>query len=229
MTPSHGAPFRGFRDHDESPFFRAPGRTPEETWDLSVDRLGEIIEALGALTAAGPIEMSPALLCAWHREIFGELFPADAGRLRKRRAGSWDPEHVYFGGNVGTRQPRELRGYRGTNPREIPRRLGKVCTEFNIAAAAIRASGATDTYSAVHAATRLYAKVLRAHPWVDGNLRATTVTLNAGLLTLGLPRIRFNDLQLHDDLLGVAFVGKHDPYRALAEHIAELVSDAQFG
>jgi fido (protein-threonine AMPylation protein) len=223
MTPSHGAPFRGFRDHYESPFFCAPGRTPEETWNISVDRLGGVLATLRARAAAGPIEMSTALLCSWHRAIFGELFPADAGRLRKRRAGSWDPEHVYFGGNVGTRQPREIRGYRGTNPRELPRRLGKICTEFNTAATAIRASGATDTYSAVHAATRLYAKVLRAHPWVDGNLRATTVALNAGLRTLNLARVQFTDLQLHDDLLGIAFIGRHDPYRPLAEHIAELV------
>ena len=223
MTLSHGAPFRGFRDHDESPFFCAARHTPEETWDLSVDRLGEIIETLGALMATGPIEMTTAVLCSWHRAIFAELFPDDAGRLRKRRAGSWDPEHVYFGGNVGTRQPRELRGYRGTNPRELPRRLGKICPEFNTTAATIRASEATDTYDAVHAATRLYAKTLRAHPWVDGNLRATTVALNAGLLTLGLPRVRFNDLEMHDDLLGIAFVGKHDPYRPLAEHIAAIV------
>jgi fido (protein-threonine AMPylation protein) len=223
MTPSHGAPFRGFRDHDESPFFRAPGRTPEETWNLSVDRLGEIIGTLGARASAGPIQMSPALLCAWHREIFGELFPDDAGRLRRRRPDTWDPEHVYFGGNVGTRQPRDIRGYRGTTPRELPRRLGKICTEFNTVAAEIRASEIADSYDAVHAATRLYAKVLRAHPFVDGNLRATTVALNAGLLTLGLPRVRFNDLQLHDDLLGIAFIGKHDPYQPLAEHIAEII------
>ena len=227
MTPSHGAPFRGFRDHDESPFFCAVGRTPEETWDLSVDRLGEIIETLGARAAAGPIEVSPALLCSWHREIFGKLFPDDAGRLRKRRPSSWDPEHVYFGGNVGTRQPREIRGYRGTTPREIPRRLGKICTEFNTTATTIREAPAADMFAAVHAVTRLYVKVLRAHPWVDGNLRATTVALNAGLLTLGLPRVRFNDLELHDDLLGIAFVGRHDPYRPLAEHIAELVADTQ--
>ncbi len=70
--------------------------------------------------------------------------------------------------------------------------------------------------------TRLYVKVLRAHPWVDGNLRATIVALNAALLTLGLPSVEFKDLELHDDLLGIAFVGKHDPYRPLAEHIAEI-------
>jgi hypothetical protein len=66
--------------------------------------------------------------------------------------------------------------------------------------------------------------VLRAHPFIDGNLRGTIVALNAALLTLNLRRVQFTDLEIHDDLLGIAFVGKHDPYRPLAEHIAEITS-----
>ena len=217
MNPSHGAPFRGFRDDEESPFFCAPGRTPEATWDISINRLADTLETLGPLAEAGPIELSPALLCCWHREIFGELFPDRAGRLRGFRDGQ--AEHVYFGVHN--------RGYRGTTPRELRRRLEKICSQFNTAAAEIRASGATDTYSAVHAATRLYAKVLRAHPFVDGNLRGTTVALNASLRTLNLARVQFIDLELHDQLLGVAFVGRNDPYRPLAEHIAELIRTSQ--
>jgi fido (protein-threonine AMPylation protein) len=126
-------------------------------------------------------------------------------------------EHVYFGVHD--------RGYRGTTPRELRRRLEKICTEFNTAAAEIRDVGSDDTYDAVHAATRLYAKVLRAHPFVDGNLRGTTVALNAGLVTLGLDIVGFKDLARHDELLGTAFVGRNDPYRPLAEHIAEIIGD----
>jgi fido (protein-threonine AMPylation protein) len=225
MTPSHGAPFRGFRDDSESPFFCANGHTPEETWEISVNRLADVLEPLARIAASGPIEFSTQLLCSWHREIFGGLFPEHAGRLRRYRDGQW--EHVYFGGHVGTRQPRDIRGYRGTAPRELPRKLTKICAQFNTAAAAIRQSSTADTFDAVHATTRLYAKVLRAHPWVDGNLRATIVALNAGLLTLGLPRVAFKDLELHDDLLGIAFVGKHDPYRPLAEHITEIISQPE--
>jgi fido (protein-threonine AMPylation protein) len=213
MTPTHGAPFRGFRDDEESPFFCAAGRTPEETWESSVNRMARILGTLGALAAAGPIEMSPKRLCSWHSEIFGELFAEDAGRLRGFRHGQ--PQHVYFGVHN--------RGYRGTTPRQLRRRLEKVCSEFNTAAAEIRAQPDSVTYTAVHAATRLYAKVLRAHPFVDGNLRGTIVALNAALLTLNLPRVQFNDLARHDELLGVAFVGKNDSYRPLAEHIAEII------
>jgi fido (protein-threonine AMPylation protein) len=222
MSPTQGAPFRGFRDHEESPFFCAPGLTPEETWNLSVDRFADILETLEALADAGPIELSPALLCSWHHEIFGELFPDDAGRLRWRRGR--DPEHVYFDAIIGTHQTRRLRRYRGTSPRKLSRRLGKICTEFNTAAAAIRNSSSTDTYEAIHTATRLYVKVLRAHPFVDGNLRATAVALNAALVTLDLDIVAFKDLARHDELLGIAFVGKHDPYRPLAEYIATLTN-----
>lgn len=209
-APSHGAPFRGFHDEEASPFFRAPGHPPEETWELSIDCLAGILETLDA---AGPIEISTELLCAWHREIFGALFPEHAGRLRSLRHGQ--REHVYF--DIRTCD------YRGTKPRKLPRRLVKICTDFNTTAAAIRASRTADTFDAIHAATRLYAKVLRAHPFLDGNLRVTIVALNAALLALGFPQVQFKDLELHDDLLGIAFAGKHDPYRPLAEHIAEIV------
>lgn len=69
MTHSHGEPFRGFRDHSASPFFRAPGHSPEETWEFGVDRLAQLLVTLGPLAAAGPIEMSTELLCSWHRDI----------------------------------------------------------------------------------------------------------------------------------------------------------------
>ncbi len=111
-------------------------------------------------------------------------------------------------------------------PRELPRRLDKICAEFNTAAAAIRALPDSDTYSAVHAAARLYAKVLRAHPFIDGNLRGTTVALNAGLRTIDLLPVSFNNLARHDEMLGIAFVGRNDPYRPLAEYVAEIIADA---
>ena len=49
------------------------------------------------------------------------------------------------------------------------------------------------------------------------------LALNIGLLTVGLDTVEFADLYLHDELLDVAFVGRNDPYRPLAEHIAEIV------
>jgi fido (protein-threonine AMPylation protein) len=167
----------------------------------------------------------PELLCSWHREIFGEIFPEEAGRLRGRHEGEW--EHVQYGGYVGTRRSRRIRVYRGAHPRRLHRRLEKICNEFNTAATEIRASPYTDSFDAVHAATRLYAKVLRAHPFIDGNLRAGIAALNAGLVMFGLDIVTFKDLERHDELLAIAFVGKHDPYRPLAQHIEEIIRDSE--
>ena len=50
------------------------------------------------------------------------------------------------------------------------------------------------------------------------------MALDAALLTLKLRRVQFTDLEIHDELIGIAFVGKHNPYRPLAEHIAEIIS-----
>jgi len=75
-----------------------------------------------------------------------------------------------------------------------------------------------------------YAKILRAHPFIDGNLRAGIAALNAGLVMFGLDIVTFKDLERHDELLAIAFVGdvgKHDPYRPLAQHIAEIIRDSQ--
>jgi hypothetical protein len=63
-------------------------------------------------------------------------------------------------------------------------------------------------------------KLLRAHPWVDGNLRVAFVALQSALWSLGLPRVKFLNLDSHDDMAGAAFRGEHMPYRQLAEYIA---------
>jgi prophage maintenance system killer protein len=49
--------------------------------------------------------------------------------------------------------------------------------------------------------------VLRAHPFIDGNHRAGIAALNAGLVMFGLDIVTFKDLERHDELLAIAFVG----------------------
>lgn len=163
---------------------------------------------------------SPALLCEWHERLFGDLFPHDAGRLRWRREEEW--EHVYFGGNLGTRRSRRIKEYRGTDPRRLPKRLREICDEFNSERGKlINVSPDPVTIDdAAHPAARLYVKLLRAHPWIDGNLRVSYVALQAALISLDLPPVVFSDLEQHDDLIGRAFRGQNEPYRPLARHIA---------
>jgi fido (protein-threonine AMPylation protein) len=185
--------------------------------------MADLLLELPGLVGAPGFLLSTDLLCAWHRSIFGSLFPSQAGRLRWRSAGDW--EHVYFGGNVGTLRSRRTKEYRGTHPKRLRRRVHRICAEFNEARKELSeaAPGSTRIDEATYAAARLYVKLLRAHPWVDGNLRVAFVTLQAALWWLDLPRTEFLDLERHDDLIGAAFRGDHEPYRQIAEYIAHRI------
>jgi hypothetical protein len=143
--------------------------------------------------------------------------------LRWRRDGEW--EHVFFGAHIGTGKNRRIKEYRGTHPTRLPKRVWGICEEFNaerkLLVEALQDPGSIG--EGTNAPARLYVKLLRAHPWVDGNLRISFVALQAALLSLGLPSLEFSDLEQHDDLIGWAFRGRNEPYRPLARHIASHV------
>jgi fido (protein-threonine AMPylation protein) len=215
--------FGGFCDVPGSPFYCSEGLSPTETWNRSVAAMADLLLEIPELVSSPGFGISPELLCAWHEQIFRSLFPSDAGRLRWRRDGDW--EHVYFGGNVGTRRSRRTKEYRGIHPKRLRQRVQRICIEFNEARRELSEapSGPARVDEASYVAARLYSKLLRAHPWVDGNLRVAFIALQAALWWLGLPRVTFLDLERHDDMAGVAFRGDHEPYRQLAEYIARHI------
>jgi fido (protein-threonine AMPylation protein) len=216
--------FVQFQDNPESPFYCADGISAVETWDRSVEAMTEVLLGLSE-SATGDFRLTPELLSDWHREIFGELFPDDAGRLRWRKDGDW--EEVFFGGDIGTARSRRTKEYRGTHPRKLEDRVRETCEEFNEARDALIEADARSVSldDAAYVSARLYCKILRVHPWIDGNLRVAFVALHAALLSLDLPRVRFRDLQEHDELIGIAFRGDNEPYRPLAGYIAGYIRD----
>jgi fido (protein-threonine AMPylation protein) len=216
--------FVQFQDNPESPFYCADGISAVETWDKSVEAMTDVLIELSRLTTAD-FRLMPELLFDWHRQIFGELFPDDAGRLRWRKEGEW--EEVFFGGDIGTARSRRTKEYKGAHPRKLPDRVSEICDEFNEAKEVLIEAepGSVSLDDAAHVAARLYCKILRVHPWVDGNLRVAFVALHAALLSLDLPRVKFRDLQEHDDLIGIAFRGDNEPYRPLAGYIAGYIRD----
>jgi prophage maintenance system killer protein len=136
-------------------------------------------------------------------------------------------EHVFFGGNVGTVRSRRTKEYRGVHPKKLRKRVEEICEEFNEARVELieTETGSVSVADATYAVARLYAKLLRAHPWVDGNLRVAFVALHAALLSLDLPRVMFPDLERHDDLVGIAFRDDDKPYLQLATYIADYIRD----
>lgn len=212
--------FAAFTDDPRSPFYCSVGLSPTETWDRSVAEMARVLLELPSIVASPDFSFSPALLCSWHKRIFGDLFPEDAGRPRWRHEGK--REHVFFGGNVGTRKSRRSKGYRGAHPKRLPKHMQDICNQLNAERPIlVQPPESPDLIGRrVYAAARLYVKLLRAHPWVDGNLRISFIALQAALIFLGLPTVEFADLEQHDDLIGWAFRGRNEPYRPLAEHIA---------
>jgi fido (protein-threonine AMPylation protein) len=162
--------FAGFHDKPESPFYQASGMTPEQTWEEATRRMAMVISDLFEEAANGPIELSIDSVRRWHALIFETTFPDDAGRLRWQLGGEW--EHVDFGVGIGTVLSRVFRTISGAHPRKVQKRISTACAEFHSSRETLLASESVGIRGAAFAAARLYAKLLRIHPFVDGNLRA---------------------------------------------------------
>ena len=111
--------------------------------------------------------------------------------------------------------------------REIERQLGLVCERFDAARRSVEGRrAATPAAEAIGVAAALYGDLLRIHPFVDGNLRAAFVALQAGLRSLGLPGVSFGRvLERHDDAIGWAIRGdQHNTNEPLTALLAELMS-----
>lgn len=122
-----------------------------------------------------------------------------------------------------------VRPMRGAHPRRIEGQLRDAFREFQQTLSDLERRSQSGEeipkIASTKAAARLYAKALRIHPFVDGNLRASYVTLQAALLRLGLAGVEFVDYQTHDETLARALLpgGRRQSYEPLAELIAGLI------
>ena len=114
-------------DEPRSPFYTAPGRTPNETWDLARARMIELVAEVG-LKDASQIVVSVDQLRTSHQRIFGDLFPEDARRFRWKQRGKW--ETGPFGVGVGSGPQSAVRPMRGVHPRRIGKQLQHAFREF---------------------------------------------------------------------------------------------------
>ena len=213
--------FEQFRDEPDSAFYRASVRTPEQTWDEIRDRVG-IVAAEAAALALDDAALRPEIVLGWHRRIFETTFPADAGRIRSRR------EAITYGYLAGSKDAPVNKTGRGTRARALLRRLRKVCSEFNEAAAEAERSGDSPLVDATFPAARLYAKLLSAHPFEDGNGRACYVALQFALVRLGAVTVSLPDYAEQQWHLGRALrTGSGQSYEPLARYLAERIRAAE--
>lgn len=213
--------FEQFRDEPDSDYYQASGLTPEQTWQEIRARVG-VAAAEAVALGLEDATLTPELLCAWHRRIFETAFPEDAGRLRSGRG------VTTYGYVAGTKDAPANKTGRGTAARKLPRRLLKVCEEFNGAAAEAEGSEESRLIDATFPAARLYAKLLSAHPWNDGNGRTCYVALQFALTRLGALLVSLPDYGEQQWNLGRALqTGGGQSYEPLAAYLAERIRTAE--
>jgi fido (protein-threonine AMPylation protein) len=217
------ATFRRFRDEPDSRFYRAPGTTPEATWEDIREQVAATA-AVAAVKGSRRESISPEDLTAWHRKIFGASFPEQCGRLR-------DHEESY-GYVVGPRENPVVKEGRGTGWRRVPRRLREICAEFNREAVRLdplTARQGLTLMDATRAAARLYAKLLSVHPFEDGNGRTSFVVLSYALVRVDAVMVELADHAELQWALGRALQpgGRRAGIEPLAELLAEKIRNAR--
>lgn len=213
--------FEQFRDEPDSDFYQAPGRTPEQTWQEVRERVG-LVAAEAVALALDDATLSPEIVREWHRRIFETTFPGDAGRVRNRRG------VTTYGYVVGPEDAPVNKTGRGSAARKLSRRLQKVCDEFNEAAAKLKGAEGPHLTDATFPAARLYAKLLSAHPFNDGNGRACYVALQFALVRLGGLSVSLPNYAEQQWHLGRALqTGGGQSYEPLARYLAEKIRGAE--
>jgi hypothetical protein len=204
-----------YRDNEGSRFYKANRLSPEGTWRALGDELGRVLNDAQRAFWRAPLHVDPERIRWWHGAIFSRHFPHDGGRFRRERA--------YFGVQMPSGGLRQLQG---VPPQAIRHELGRVCASFNGRTEALRELDSAGVIDCTRAVAALYAGILRVHPFVDGNHRVGFVALSAGLWSLGLPNVEFDDDEVaiaHDDALVPALLSEGGSTEPFALLLADLI------
>jgi fido (protein-threonine AMPylation protein) len=166
----------------------------------------------------GRLVMTPERVRWWHGAIFGRHFPYEGGRFRQERA--------YFGVVIADSGMRQIEG---SSPDTLRRDLAKTCASFNGGIERLGKRNAS-VLEQTRVAGAMYAGILRAHPFVDGNHRAGFVALSAALWSLGLPAVEFardTDMTDHDDAIAPALFSPDGDIEPFAQRLATRIEQAR--
>jgi hypothetical protein len=209
---------RRFRDKEDSRFYRTDRLSPEETWLALRDELGRVLMDAQRAFWRGRLEMDPERVRWWHGAIFARHFPHDGGRFRRERA--------FFGVVTDGGGMRQIEG---SPPEALRGDLAKVCLAFNGSAARLERQG-IGIAEQTRVVAALYAGILRAHPFADGNHRAAFVALSAALWSLGLPAVEFaydKDMTDHDRAVAPALISRDGDVEPFASLLATRIEHAR--
>jgi fido (protein-threonine AMPylation protein) len=175
--------FAGFRDAQDSHYFCADRRTPEQTWQALTRQVARVT-AIAALEAADGGSLSSSDFVAIHRGIFEPVFGDRTLDARRHE------QQVTFGIALGKREKPEFRSQHGLSGRSLPKRLADIASALDRAVerrdAAVKARVPRSVIDATRPAADAYGRFLSAHPFFDGNGRTAFPILNFALIRLGL-------------------------------------------
>lgn len=183
VVESARATFARFTDKPGSAFHEAPGFTAHEVWERVVEELARVC-VIAALDGTRDVPLDVDDIQLIHRAIFGPVFGAGVAGFRA------SGELVDFPIYVGARARPELRARRGASPKQIRKRLQHALRDLDLDLVTLARRAREDGVGlrdAVEITVKLYVRIIRIHPFMDGNGRVAWVAFSYALRRCGLP------------------------------------------
>lgn len=172
--------FGSFSDSEGSEYHTAGDLSPEETWRRITVELARVCGVAARLGESGQV-FGVVDLQQIHEGIFAPVF-GEALSLRDSKH-----ERVVFPIVLGPLE-RPLRKSRpGAYHKQVERRLRDALRDFELSMRSFAERGSIELADAVEAALRLYVRILRTHPWIDGNGRTAWCSFVYALQRCDIP------------------------------------------
>jgi len=177
--------FAAFADRPGSDYHRAPGKTPQQTWAQVTGDLARV-GVLAAAAGRRDTRLVVTDVAGIHRAIFEPAFGPLPDPFRR------NDEGVVYPIVLGTWTRPIASSARGVRPKQVGRRLTDALDNFetDLQRLAKHAQpGGAQLQDSVLAAAKLYVRVIRIHPFNDGNGRTAWVLFTYAMARVDLPLV----------------------------------------
>jgi hypothetical protein len=228
MIAETRAVWTGRAESPESFYYQAPGLTADETAARIAEELCRVMVLVGydaEVDNPHTVEDIDRL----HRAVFEPVFGDATAQQRDVDSEVAFPRWV----SDGPGRPARHVEARGTSPKRIDRKLAEAIERFDAgsaqlpALAAAAADGRVPLVEACLPPARLYADLIRIHPYPDGNGRTAWLALNHALIRCGTLAVVARPTIESRVELGRAIGAKHPDSRPLAERLAAAILSSQ--
>lgn len=212
--------FLKYDDDPVSHYHQAPKMTRGETAAALADEIERVIVLV---MQAGRAERVLTLddLRLIHRAVFGPVF---GSRCLDMRTQSYPPVTYSLVTAIGPGGEMELTQMRGNSPRRVKRGLAADLEALDQEIRSLPATPAPNLMSVVRPVAQIYARIIKLHPWDDGNGRMALLVASYALARLGLPALAVAPTPAGRLALGRALTDTEgDGIDHLARHFAGII------